>query len=256
MEVAQTPQQGYFSLLRWRHDATRDEARNVAVMLVEEKGGFSAFQAAALSRISPSLHEQGLLDAALNGLREQFEAGFTLERLTALEQSLHRSLYITTPKRVAVPDVEQAVGALYRAYVAPRGGGGRRLTKGAVLDRVVDACRKQGFKVRRGAYLDDYIFDAIIQRGRTQQVLEVLSFAAVRKDWSPIERDAGHFLFALQQLKVSGLAVIAPPTEASLRQARKPYERVRRWLDRFDVPIHTPEDIIKPQTQLDVLKPG
>ena len=27
--------QGYFSLLRWRNDVTRDEARNVAVLLAE-----------------------------------------------------------------------------------------------------------------------------------------------------------------------------------------------------------------------------
>jgi hypothetical protein len=30
---------GYYSILRWRLDATRDEARNVAVLLVDEGAG-------------------------------------------------------------------------------------------------------------------------------------------------------------------------------------------------------------------------
>src|SRR4051794_2924188 len=99
--------QGYFSLLRWRNDATRDEARNVAVMLVDPKGGFSAFRQAALSTISSNLRDQGLLDAVLSSLQDQFKTQtFTLERLEALQKTLNRSLYLTEPSAVAVSDVE------------------------------------------------------------------------------------------------------------------------------------------------------
>src|SRR3954471_3548205 len=84
--------QGYYSLLRWRTDPVRDEARNVGVVLVEEKGAFSAFKPAPLSAISAKLHEQGLLDAALVALGQQVdEHRFTLERLHALHESFHQS---------------------------------------------------------------------------------------------------------------------------------------------------------------------
>lgn len=82
--------QGYFSILRWRPDATRDEARNIAVLLVEARGHFSRLESAPLSRISPRLHEQGILDSALLGLQVQFSGTkpVTLERLTALHERL------------------------------------------------------------------------------------------------------------------------------------------------------------------------
>lgn len=114
---------------------------------------------------------------------------------------------------------------------------------------MVETYRRRGLEVRRGAYVDDFIFDAVISEGPNPRVLEVLSFAPVRKDWTAVEQDAGHFIFALQQVGVTGSAVIQPPTEASAPQASKHYERVRRWLDKFDVPVARPKDILQKQPE-------
>jgi hypothetical protein len=252
-EAAPHARQGYYSLLRWRTDPVRDEARNVAVVLVEEKGGFSAFKPAPLSTISSKLQEQGLLDAALVALGRQVEhKRFTLERLSALHESLHQSLYLTEPKPVAVADVDEAIWALFRAFVAPKYGGSNRQSKGAVLDRVVAAYRKRGLDVKRGHYINDFIFDAVLERTGGPRAVEVLSFATQRKNWAPVERDAGHFLFALQQLDIPGQAIVQPPSEASAENAELPYERITRWLDKFDVPVLTPEEALDPQAALPI----
>lgn len=121
MDVAQKPQQGWFSLLRWRADTARDEARNVALLLVEERGGFNAFKAAPLSRISSRLQEQGLLDATLVALEQQFgpEQAFTLERLTSMHDKLHHSLYLTKPRPVAVQNLDETVGSSTKLSLLP-----------------------------------------------------------------------------------------------------------------------------------------
>jgi hypothetical protein len=254
VDVAQKPQQGWFSLLRWRADTARDEARNVALLLVEERGGFNAFKAAPLSRISSRLQEQGLLDATLVALEQQFgpEQAFTLERLTSMHDKLHHSLYLTKPRPVAVQNLDETVGALYKAFIATRGGGGTSNTKNALLDRVVSAYRKQGVDVRRGAYINDFIFDAILRRGKKRSVVEVLSFATPRKDWTPIEWDAGHFLFALRELDVQGTVVVQEPTAAVPQSGRESYRRVMRWLQKADIPVASPQEIIEPRLSLDV----
>jgi hypothetical protein len=250
VKPAEGPDQGYFSLLRWSTDPLRDEARNVAVLLVGAKGGFSAFKPAALSSISPKLHEQGLLDAALVSLDEQVSSNkFTLERLEALHGSLQNSLYLTAPKPVAVNGLEETIKGLFKAFVAPRTGGSNRQSKGAVLDRVVNAYRRQGHTVKRGHYISDFIFDAVVEDD-SPYALEVLSFATKRKDWAPIERDAGHFLFAIQELKMPGRAIVQPPTPASAQDAELPYARIRRWMDKFDVPVETADNVLDPQTVL------
>lgn len=46
--VAAVVEQGYYSILRWRNDVMRDEARNVAVVLVDEEGQFGGFRHAPL----------------------------------------------------------------------------------------------------------------------------------------------------------------------------------------------------------------
>lgn len=253
MEVKESGrQQGWYSLLRWRSDVARDEARNVALLLVDARGGFDAFKAAPLSTISPRLHEQGVLDAALVALEQQFgESKFTLERLQAAHERLQNSLQLTEPQPVAVRDVEETANALYRAFIATRGGGGNTQSKSAVLDRVVAAYRKRGFDVKRGAYVGDFIFDAVLREGRTSSVVEVLSFAAPRKDWTPVERDAGHFLFALKELGTDGKAVIVPPARSSApNSGQESYSRITRWLTKAKVPVLAPEDVTKPQGTL------
>lgn len=244
---ADMTRRGYYSILRWRSDATRDEARNLAVVVVGGEGEYGGIRYAPVGSISPRLHEQGLLDAMLVGLEKQFR-GETKPTLATLEQmhaSLHRSLYLTDPQPVAVPDVGAVLEALYRAYVAPRPAG-RRPTKGVVLDHVVATLRRRGMEVKRGAYIHDFIFDVVLElKGRRRSVMEVLSFATEQKNWAPVEHDAGHFLFALEQLSLKGIAVLYPPSEATRNGASASLFRVRRWLDKARVPALPPGDLAK-----------
>jgi hypothetical protein len=222
----------------------RDEARNVAVIVVEEHGATSGFKPAPISAISSRLHEQGLLDAALQGLERQVAESFTVERLQAMKRQLGTSLVLTDPAPVAlVDDIQTATTALYKALVAPRLGGRKGRTKGVVLDQVVNGLRRTGFTVKRGAYVQDFIFDAVLETSHGARVMEVLSFAAPRKDWAPIERDAGHFLFAINELGVSGSAVVAPPKQEASPDASEHFAKVTRWLDKHQVPFATTDQI-------------
>jgi hypothetical protein len=244
--------QGYFSLLRWRSDATRDEARNVAVLLVDASGHFAGIRHAPLSTISPRVHDQGIMDEVLLGLEERFasEGGVTLEELRELHALLQRALVVTEPRPVDVAEPEQALSDLYRAYVAPRVGGSRAPTKGAVLDRVMDTLRGRGVRARRAVYVDDFIFDVVVDNGGRPSVFEVLSFAVGRKDWTPVERDAGHFLYALRRVDVEGRAVVQPPSEGESVDA---YERVRRWFELDAVPTLALEELEDTQLELELV---
>jgi hypothetical protein len=241
---------GYYALLRWRFDPTRDEARNVAVVLVDERGAFGGLRHAAISSISPRLHDQGIVDDVLLGLEERLRDGLQLSDLKSLHESLQRSLVITAPEPVAVGDPEETLDALYRALIAPRPSGSRALTKGVLLDRVVTSLRKQGLPARRGSYIDDFIFDIVVPNGARTSVFEVLSFAAPRKDWTPVERDAAHFLYALGRVTdVEGTAVIQPPPDR--RAGTASYERVRRWFGDEAVTTVAPDDLAS-QLALDI----
>lgn len=236
---------GYYSVLRWRSDATRDEAKNVAILLAAPRGEFGGIRHAPISTISSRLHEQGLLDAMLVGLEERFRTRSrpTVEDLTEMHRSLHRSLYLTEPKRVAVSDVGVVLEALYKAYVAPRTAG-RSLTKGLVLDRVVSTLRRRGYGVRRGVYIEDFIFDAVVQtKTQRQSVVEVLSFASGHKNWVSEENDAGHFLYALNEVQIPGVAVIQPPPEETSNGGTNSYLRVKRWMGKAGVPIYAPQQL-------------
>lgn len=248
-------QKGYFSILRWRPDATRDEAKNVAVILVDKEGQFGGVKSAPLSTVSPRLREQGILDSLLVGLGQRFsgEAKPDLTVLTQMHSSLERSLCITEPQAVAVPDVDTVLNALYRAYVAPRGGGGSRVvTKGKVLDQVVSSLRTRGYSVRRGDYMGDFMFDVIVEAPQTLApqtlapqtvVVEVLSFATSAINWVPVEHDAGHFLYALERVDKRGLGVIEAPSEASHQNAWKAHERVLRWFEDAKVDAVKPSEL-------------
>ena len=220
---------GYYSILRWRSDATRDEARNVAVVLVGPRGEFGGIKHAPVSSISPRLREQGLLDALLVGFEKQFESARKpdVENLTEMHRGMARSLYLTAPKLVTVPDVDTVLDALYRAYVAPKATG-RAPTKAVILDKVVNSLRRRGFEVQRGEYIEDFMFDVVIQLRRSRRaVMEVFSFATGQKKWEPVEHDAGHFLYALEQVELEGAAVIQP-----------------RWLRKAQVPAIRPADLL------------
>ena len=72
--------------------------------------------------------------------------------------------------------------------------------------------------------------------GRLSAAIEVLSFDGQLKDWSGIERDAGHFLFAVQQLDgVDPVCVVQAPKLDAQDVATESYGRVRRWLDKSHV---------------------
>jgi hypothetical protein len=234
--------QAFFSILRWRQDPTRDEARNVAVVLADRVGRLGGIRAAPLSTISPRLHDQGLLDSMLLGLQKRFDSQQkpTAHEISELHRSMQQSLYFTEPQPVSVADEDVTLSALYKTYVAPRSSGRSALTKGAILDKTIAAFRRQGFDVRRGQYVGDFIFDAVIRRPQ-QSVIDVLSFATNVKDWSRVEHEAAHFVYALERLDTKGLAVVQPPVEESANGATKSYRRVAGWLKDADIRILTPQ---------------
>jgi hypothetical protein len=235
---------GYFSVVRWATDATRDEAKNVAVILVDAEGQFGGLRSAPPSAIGGNLRDQGLLDSLMQGLRAQFDSDDKpdLRNLQALQANLNRSLYLTEPKAVAVSDTGATLKALYRAFVAPKSAP-RSATKGVVLDEVATTFRKWGLRTELDQYVDDYLFDAVVAANSKPTVVEVLSFATGTRDWSIAERDAGHFVFAVDRTGLPAAAVVKPPTDASKDTAEMSYGRVVRWFDRAQIPTVVPDRI-------------
>jgi hypothetical protein len=222
-------------------------------MLVEPETGFRALRSAPVSAVSPRLHDQGLLDEMIVQLEGNLQSSERpgVDLLEDLHRSLTHSLVVSEPKPVAITDAEEDLQALYRAYLATRGGGSRALTKGVVLDRVVNAMRDSGSQVKRGAYIGDFIFDVVVEdRGKPKSVIEVLSFATPRKDWTPVEHDAGHFLYAANELHIEPSAVIQPPENGGADPAHESYDRVLRWLEHAQIPHRTLEDLKQEQLTL------
>jgi hypothetical protein len=248
-------QRGYFSVLRWRSDVGRDEAKNLAILLVDAEGQWGGMRAAPLSAISSRLKDQGILDSMLVGLSKQFESQDKpdLTRLQSLQESLQHSVYLTEPKPTAVADVNETLQALYRAFVAPKVGGGRVITKGVVLDRVVETLRKRGLGVSRGQYVEDFLFDAVVKEGPSQpaSALEILSFATAAKEWTGAEHDAGHFLYAVERVRLRPLAVVQPPDkEKSADTAAASFKRVMRWFEKANVRVVEPSELADLQLAL------
>lgn len=248
-------QQGFFSLLRWRVDPSRDEARNVAILLVVPDAHAGLVRSAPLNSISPRLHDQGIVDDLLAGLEQMFAdpAAASLDVLSDLHQRFQRSLVVTEPRPVAVADLDADVASLYRAYLAQRSGGGSRAqTKGQVRDRITKELRARGVDAKLGQYVDDFLFDIVIHNGHPEpMVLEVLSFAGARKDWTPVEFDAGHFLFGCRHVHAEGRAVLVPPADDE--RALASFERVQRWLGQESVPTVTADEMLEsPQQALEL----
>jgi hypothetical protein len=170
---------------------------------------------------------------------------FERHHLGDLHRSFQRSIVVTEPQAVAVLDGEETLAALYRAYVAPRARGSRSPTKGVVLDRVVAALRSRGAQAHRGAYIDDFIFDVVVDKPARPDVYGVLSFAAPRKDWTAVERDAGHFLYALKHVDVTAKAVVEPPADGN--GATTSYRRVVRWLEQEHVSALRADELVDSQ---------
>jgi hypothetical protein len=238
---------GFFSVLRWRADPTRDEARNVAVVLVNEDGTAGGVRAAPISSVSGRLHEQGLLDGMVEGLQQRFDGSHKprLSDLVAMRSQLQRSLYLSEPQPVAVSDVDLVLDALYHAYAAPRTGGSAAATKGRVLDHTLAMLRRRGWVVRRGEYVGDFIFDLVADKPE-RLVGEVLSFASGAANLVPVERDAGHFLYGLKRLAIDGLAVLKEPPDDASQSVIESFRRVHRWLGDEGVRIVRTDDLDEP----------
>ncbi len=246
MEMTTSPR-AYFSILRWRKDPRRDEARNVAVILVNVESEAGLVKSAPLSSVSPRLHEQGILDELIVSLERRVTNEFSLTALQTLRSALNESVTLTEPKLAVLPngDATATVEALYKAYVAPEGGGSKIPTKGRVLDKVVTTLRKYDEPVKRGAYVKDYIFDVVLESShRKVKVLEVLSFATAAKNWVPVEHDAGYFLRAIDQIGKPGMAVVLPPSDVSDSSAVESHKRVMRWFKKEKIDIVSPDTLV------------
>jgi len=251
-------ERGYYSLVRYRSDPARGEGRNIAVVLVDAEGQFGGVRMASATALSQNAHQRGFLDTMLRGFKAQFEGSSKpdLSRLKELSDQFDRSIQITEPLPTAVPDPEQTLEALYKAFVARAGGGGAEMTKADIADKVQAVYLKRGFVVRRSYYVKDVNFDLVVDRPEGGRLAcEVLSFvtrAKTERGWLPVERDAGHFLYALQRVEMQGqgMAVVQPPVGDSPEQAQASFARISRWFDDADVPVHTPEELVSEQLPL------
>jgi len=243
-----TASKGYFSILQSRKDALRGETRNVAVVLVDVQQETGMVKAAPISQISPRLGDQGLLDQIVQGLSKHVEqeSGFTLQSLNDLNKSLTSSLILTDPKPAVLPngDADKLMTALYKAFVRPDTGGSSALSRGRVLDKVVETLRKYGKKVQRGAYIKDYIFDVVMESASKFDVLQVLSFATPSKNWIPSEHQTGYFLHAIEKLNKGGAAIIQPPGQKSDQKAFESHDRVIRLLKKSKVDTFAAIDLV------------
>jgi hypothetical protein len=239
--VVEEPREGYFSLVRWRADVARDEERNVGVLVLDPGRG-AYFQQAPVSAVSQRLRVQGILDAALMSVRSAVEAAnFALDDMRMLHREFQRSLLVSEPRPVAVRDPEETIRALYSSLVAVRGGGGSRaLTKSGLTDSLVETLRKANWAIKRATYRNEFLFDIVVDQPppgiKAPDVVGVVSYDAPRKDWTPIERDAGYFVCGVQMLSLSGLAAVLPPGTDASSDAKRSHERVLHILDRASVP--------------------
>ena len=225
---------GFYSVLRYRPDTTRDEPRNLAVLLVDESHTMGMIHAAPLSQVSPRLHEQGLVDAILVGLARRLANGDLRGEadLMRLSRAAGQSFEITRPEpTVIIDNTQKTARVLYMALVAPRRPKRDSLQKGAILDRVVSLCRANGADVSRGMYVGDFLFDAVVAvQDRAPTAIEVLSFHSVKSDVGSIERDAGHYLFGLRHVEAKPVCVLEPPAKESSDSVWQSHNRVANWL--------------------------
>lgn len=239
---------GYFSVLKWRSNPTRDEAKNIGVILVDPEGEYGGILTAPPSFLSKRLRDQGIIDSLLEGFRERFNQPEppNLEELENLSTDFVNTLVLTAPKKVLVTDKDATLTALYNAFVRKSTGFPRRkMTKGALRDSVTNTLRKRGYKVRLGEYIENFIFDAVIldPKSMSKTVTEILSFANDKKSWTPEEHDAGHFLYAIRKIDHAPLAIVQPPTEISLDVAIESHERILSWLNTERVEVIDPDAV-------------
>src|SRR5260370_36829512 len=113
-------ERGFCLVERWRSDSTRDEARNVAVVLVDAEGQFGGIRIAPPSTLSNDARQQGFLDTILHGLELQFEGDKRpdLERLRKMSEALTQSLYLTSPRPTTVPNPDLTPQRPYKDFAS------------------------------------------------------------------------------------------------------------------------------------------
>jgi hypothetical protein len=239
---------GFFSLVMYRSDTVRDERRNIAIAFVDEAGDFAAIKSAPIGTLSPKLRAQGLVDAMLVGLARHIGNGDHLDgpsRLHSLHALSSSVLLVSAPQPAAITSSPQAtLDSLYKALVAPKISRGPGIPRSQVLDQVIQEFRSGGTPVARGTYLGDFILDAVASpKGEAQIPIHALSYALPNREWAHVERDTGHFLFAIDHLNQKGVCVMQPPSMISPPSALESLGRVTRWLDSEGVETIAPDQL-------------
>ena len=225
--------EGFFSILRYSANPSRGEARNVALVLVDQHSDEARVKAAPLSYVAPRLAEHGLLDALIVRLADRIDSGElrSREALSNLSSQLGPTLTLTQPRATAiVQSVDATLQSLFRAYVSATRARRGRVSRGDVLNRVVQICRSAGTTIQPGAYLRDVMFDAVLRAPTTEAVVQALSFDTDATDPRVSELAAGYFLHGLARVGGTGILCGAAPTPTASSSAGTSYDRVSRWM--------------------------
>jgi hypothetical protein len=240
-----------FSVLRYRPDSATNEGRSIAVALVDDAASFAMMKAAPPSTLSATLRGQALLDDLLVSLaRTLAERASNAGSLLGIwHEALDQAVSVSQPDIAAVVGGHEAtLDALYRVFVAPKRMAIGHKSRWAILDQVITSMRSWGASVHRGYYLNDFMFDAVVDPAppsrRIPSAIQVISFANQHHDWSQAERAAGHYLFAREHVDADAIAVIQPPEPTSPSAAHDSHGRVLRWMSSEQVTVVEPRGFL------------
>ena len=233
-----------YSLLTWDMGHGVGSSRPIAVLLSDQTGLVRVIRGAPLGRISGQLHEQGLLDSILEAVARRVSShtdSIRIAEVASWANDFIHALRATSPAPAAIPrSLESTAEALYRGLVVPQLPLRQGSSRFRVLDKTVRAFRAEGLPVRRGPSVGDFTFDATIDlEHKPTLAVQVLSFDSARADGAAMERDAGHFLYAVRETGLSPFCVVQPPGSNSPTGKADSYLRVRRWLEHESVPTQT-----------------
>lgn len=230
-------------LVQYRGGPTRGEPRNVAVALVAHDGGYAAVKHLPPSQLGERIRERGIVDGALVALaRAMVCSADAINRIESLRAIHGSSLLIGDPMPTdlgAEPDL--VLASVFKALVARPVARRAGRTKGEILDRTVATFRRAGAPIRVGQYVGDFLLDAIVEpTGEPAVAIHAQSFEGARREWSRIEHETGHFLYAVEHLRRDAICVIQPPAQTADDAAAASYSRVGRWLTDAGVTVATP----------------
>lgn len=239
---------GYFSILRWVPDVTRDEARNLAVVLVSESGEQGGIKAISSGSVSTSLAKLGIVDAIVGGLAARFEEEVKpdVHELQGLHASWQQSLQFTAPRLTMVPDWEQTLTTLFRSYVAKSHSGAGGQTSAQVQGRVCRMLEKHGCKPQQNVRLGDFRIPVMASSpwSKVEVGMNITSFAQpTKREWLDIEQDTAYFFRAVDKLEINPLAVVAPPTNKCRQEAFASHELILKWYESEGIRALPPQEI-------------